>query len=148
VGSVDIPFHVDPWAVGIGDEYLIVFRNHLGQQIGFLDETQARGVVRIDDYDIRLRLVVAAAKLKARLLIGVGSRRRSASQAIDLPSDGGSILNAYLQCCFMLLLLGCGPQGILPLLLRFPHQGQRRTVCGAPVARARPDEEAQFHIAE
>src|SRR5258708_7640164 len=34
--------------------------------------------------------------------------------------------NSSGMCCFMLLLLGCGPKGILPLLLRFPHEGQRR----------------------
>jgi hypothetical protein len=31
------------------------------------------------------------------VLIGVASRRRSADQAIDLPSDGGAIFDAYLQ---------------------------------------------------
>jgi hypothetical protein len=31
------------------------------------------------------------------VLIGVGVRRRSTSQAIDLPGDGGAILDAYLH---------------------------------------------------
>jgi hypothetical protein len=34
---------------------------------------------------------------RSRLLFGVGFRPRSASQAIDLPSDGGAILNACLH---------------------------------------------------
>lgn len=43
-----------------------------------------------------LEKALAAARLHW-VLIGVGSRRRSANQAIDLPSDGGggSILDAY-----------------------------------------------------
>ena len=36
-----------------------------------------------------LNHTVAALRFFFRVLIGVGSRRRSASQAIDLPSDGG-----------------------------------------------------------
>src|ERR1700730_5536196 len=49
-------------------------------------------------------------------------------QPINLVEDSSGM------CGVMLLLLGCGPWGILPLLLRFPHEGSRRTVFrGMPV---------------
>jgi hypothetical protein len=50
-------------------------------------------------------------------------------QAINLVDNSSGI------CGVMLLLLGIGPWGILPLLLRFPHEGKRRTVFrGMPAA--------------
>src|SRR5713101_5213724 len=38
-------------------------------------------------------------KSRSRVLISVGSRRRSASQAIDLPSDGGGNLGRLFTFC-------------------------------------------------
>jgi hypothetical protein len=41
--------------------------------------------------------------LEVNLLIGVSSRRRSASQAIDLPSDGGGSLGRLFTNAFSAL---------------------------------------------
>src|SRR5436190_23661655 len=72
---------------------------------------------------------------------GGSSALSSSSSSSSSGSRGGTALpmitkglqwinlveNSSGTCCFMLLLLGCGPQGILLLLLRFPNEGWRRT---------------------
>src|ERR1700722_11449011 len=55
--------------------------------LGEIESTEAAAIKLVKKLANRYRHLTFC--YEAGLLIGVGSRRRSASQAIDLPSDGG-----------------------------------------------------------